>query len=272
MNFNLPIYFFDEFLFGKYYQPQFIAFFCFFFALILLVYSFVVLSKGRGVAVKNKRNKKLEKKELEDIGGEVYQDALKILDKARSDSLKILSRAQARAQGLLDNTYTISQESRRKLDQSIDSIYQKQESSLQDLSEELLESYRDAVEEGKQENIRTLYEATEAMRKEALSGVDDFKNVIQKETLETQNALEEKIREEYAKIDEELTTYKDEKIKSLNNRVFEILSDIYTDVIKEDLDQIKYERMILSMLQEEIEKSGMNYRPERKSENETESN
>ncbi len=276
MNINLPTYFSNEFLFGKCNQTRVLAFFCFFFAFILITYSYVVLSKGKNYQEKKiKRNKKFvlnKVGESEDIGGKVYQDALRILDKARSDSLRILGRAQARAQGLLDNTYTISQENRKQLDQNLSNIYEKQERSLQNLSEDLLESYRNAVEEGKQENIRTLYEATEAMRKEALSGVDEFKDVMKKETTEAQYAIEQKIKTEYSKIDEELRVYKENKIKSLNNKIFDLLSEIYTEVINEDLDQVKYEKLILGMLQEEINKSGISYESKSSSKSESDSN
>jgi len=263
MNIKLPKCFLDESFFSDASQINFIIFGCFFFSLMLIVYSVVVLSKKEphfGVK-KFKLRRKITKSDLEnpdsDISEEVYQDALRVLDKARSDSMKILGRAQVKAQSLLDSTYAISQENRRNLEENVQSIYEKQEKALDNLSEELLDSYKNAVEKGKQENIRTLYEVTTAMKNEALSGVDEFKDVIKKGTLEAQEALEGKISEEYTKVDEEVKDYRDKKIKSVNNKIFDLLSDIYSDVIGQDLDQVKYEKLILKMLEEEIQKSGL---------------
>ncbi len=235
---------------------------CFYISLILFSYAFIVLSKRKltfgssRLGIKKKMINELAPYD-EDIGGQVYQDALRILDQARSDSLKILGRAQVKAQGLLDSSYTISQENRKKLEENVQSIYSKQEKALDNLSEELLSSYREAIEEGKQENIRTLYEVTSAIKQEALLGVDEFKEIIKKETLNAQEALEEKIKAEYSRVDEEISEYKDKKIKSLNDKIFDILSNTYTKVIGQELDQVKYEKIILDMLKEEIEKSGI---------------
>lgn len=253
MNQNLLKYLSDSFLFIEDTRFIIIALIFFFIAFMLIVYTVVVVSKRtvcRKIAVP------LGSKGL---GEAAYQDALRILDKARADSLKILSKAQFKAQSVLNSTYTISQESREKLDQNLQEIYSKQENSLKDLSKELLESYKSAVEEGKQENIRTLYEATEAMRKGALLGVDEFKSIIKEETLEAQEALEQKLQTEYSKVESEVQVYKEEKIRNLNKRIFDILSDIYTQVIKQDLDQIGHEKLILELLKEEVKKLGLKY-------------
>ena len=263
MNLKLPGCFSNGFLFSPDGQVCFIIFALFAVSLLLSAYSLIVLSNG-SLGTKSIGNyffRKKRKGNVEvrnDIGGEVYQDALRILDQARSDSLKILGRAQTKAQGLLDSTYVISQENKKKLLDNVQNINEKQERALDNLSEELLNLYKSAIEEGKQENIRTLYEVTEAMKKEALSGVDEFKDLIKKETLGAKEALESKIMTEYAKVDEEIKIYREKRIKSLNSKIFDLLSDMYEEVIGEDFDQVKHEKLILRMLKEEINRSGLN--------------
>lgn len=263
MNLNLPTYFKNDFLFSCEGQMNFIIFGLFLIALLFISYSIIVLSKKEsGVGFKKInlnlfKSKKSQDVSSTDLGGEVYQDALRILDQARADSLKILGRAQAKAQGILDTSYVISQENKRRLEDNIAGIYDKQGKALDNLSEELLALYKEAVQEGKQENIRTLYEVTEAMKRDALSEVDDFKNVIKKGTIEAQEALEQKIMTEYSKADTEIEEYKDKKIKSLNNKILDVLSNIYTEVIGQDFDQIKHEKLILKMLKEEMDRLGV---------------
>ncbi len=206
---------------------------------------------------KGSKNKKESDTGDTEVEKSAYSDALKILDRARADSLKILGRAQIKAQGLLDNTYVISKENRKKLEDSVKDIYEKQSRVLDNLSEELLDNYKIAIEEGKKENIRTLYEVTEAMKKEAIQGVDELKDVVKKETMGAQDALEEKITSEYAKVDAEIKEYKRSKVESLNKKIFELLSNIHSEVIGQDLDQIKHEKLILDLLDREIKKSGL---------------
>lgn len=227
---------------------------------LLLIYSTIFFNKGKGFFRKKRvissilGNEKMEES--------AYQNALKILDRARADSLKILGRAQSKAQSVLSTTYSISKESKEKLDSNLQDMYEKQEKSLLNLTKELLESYRGAIEEGKEENIRTLYEATESMKNEALKGVSEFKDVIKKETLEARGQLEEKIKSEYTGVEEEIEAYKEERLKNLNNKIFDILANVYSEVIKQDLDQVKHEKLIISMLKDELRKSGMRKAPQ----------
>lgn len=265
MKINLPVLFSKCFLIVS--SEDFIILACFLIPLLLAVYYLVVLFPNgetlldpdhfSSFKIFKKKNKARGDRADDSIERTAYGEALKILDDARSESLKILGKAQSKAQGLLDNTYTISKENRRRLEDNLRVIYEKQERVLDNLSEELLEYYRQAIEEGKKENIRTLYEVTEAMKKEALQGVDELKDVVKKETMGAQDALEEKITTEYAKVDIEIKEYKSKKIESLNKKIFELISNIYTEVLKEDLDQIKHEKLILELLDREIKKSGL---------------
>lgn len=267
MNINLPVYFSNREIFNL---DNLFILACFVIPMVLLGYWVVVSNEeeedsdfdDQEFPRSNLGIGKKKKKSENDIGGSdiersAYGEALKILDRARADSLKILGRAQIRAQGLLDNTYVISKENRKKLEDSVKGIYEKQEQVLGNLSEELLENYREAVEQGKKENIRTLYEVTEVMRKEALQGVDELKDVVKKETMGVQDALEDKITEEYAKVDVEIKDYKKKKVESLNKKIFELLSNIHSEVLGQDLDQIKHEKLILDLLDREIKKSGL---------------
>jgi F0F1-type ATP synthase membrane subunit b/b' len=95
------------------------------------------------------------------------------------------------------------------------------------------------------------------MKQEAIKGVDELKNVVKKETIGAQDALEEKIAREYAKVDDEIKEYKKKKVNSLNKKVYELLSNIYTEVIGQDLDQVKHEKLIIELLEKELSKSGL---------------
>lgn len=201
---------------------------------------------------------KLKPRSKEEVLGEgAYQDALRILDKARVESLKIMSRAQNRAQNVMDSTYLLTKEAKDELDLRIKDVYKNQEDYLKKLTQDLLSSFKIAVEKGREENIRTLVETTETLKKEALSDVDEFKNMLKAETIEVKEELGDKMRADYAQVEAEIKSYKEEKVKELNDRVLDILSEVYTEVIGKDLDQKKYEEMVLRLLKDEIRVSGL---------------
>lgn len=193
----------------------------------------------------------------EELGEDAYENALKILDKARVDSLRVMSRAQSRAQDLMDNTYSLTDKVKKELDARISTVYKNQEDYLRKSVEELLRTFKSAVEKGKEENIRTLIETTETLKKEALSDISEFKEMLEDETFEAKEELENKVKSDYAEVEREIDTYRQDKLKDLNNKVLDILSNIYLEVIGKELDQPKYENMVLKLLDEEIRKSGL---------------
>ncbi|MFH1648361.1 MAG: hypothetical protein ABIA11_01350, partial [Patescibacteria group bacterium] len=99
----------------------------------------------------------------EGLGESAYQDALKILDKARAESLRIMSRAQSKAQTLMDSTYSLTDAAKKELDARIGDVYKRQEDYLKKSIEELLITFKSAVEKGSEENIRTLVQTTETL-------------------------------------------------------------------------------------------------------------
>ena len=193
----------------------------------------------------------------EGLGEGAYQDALKILDKARADSLRIMSRAQSKAQTLMDNTYSLTDVAKKELDARIGDVYKRQEDYLKKSIEELLITFKSAVEKGSEENIRTLVQTTETLKKEALSDITEFKEMLEEETMGAKEELEEKVKADYAQVEAEIDTYRQEKLKELNNKVLDILSNVYLEVIGKELDQPKYEEMVLKLLDDEVRKSGL---------------
>jgi hypothetical protein len=253
----LPVIFSDKIIFSNAFDRTTLAMALLLMGFLLMAYSIIVL-RGKRLGKERKVKVALVGSGLE---AGAYQDALKILDRARADSLKILGRAQSKAQSVLNSTYIISKESREKLDDNLRNIYEKQEQTLAALTKDLLSSYKNTVEEGKEENIRTLYEATESMKKGALEGVTEFKEAIKKKTLEASGELESKIEAEYVNVEKEIEAYKSERLNNLNNKIFDILANVYAEVIGQDLDQIKHEKLILGMLKDELRKSGIRNTP-----------
>ncbi|MFH1648227.1 MAG: hypothetical protein ABIA11_00665, partial [Patescibacteria group bacterium] len=139
----------------------------------------------------------------------------------------------------------------------IGDVYKRQEDYLKKSIEELLITFKSAVEKGSEENIRTLVQTTETLKKEALSDITEFKEMLEEETMGAKEELEDKVKADYAQVEAEIDTYRQKKLKELNNKVLDILSNIYLEVIGKELDQPKYEEMVLKLLDEQVRKSGL---------------
>jgi len=196
-------------------------------------------------------------KEVEEVHEDAYEDALAILDDARSKSAKILGDSQLRAQKILSEASNLSEDSRKELVGKLENLNQKQEEVFKQLSSEFVKSYKVALEQEKTDNIRSLAETTEMIKDEVLSDIDEFKDNLRKSTIESQQKVEEKLNVSYSEVEKEVQQYKEEKINSLNNKIFHILADISEKVIGRSLDLTEQEKFVTEALKDEVRKLGL---------------
>jgi F0F1-type ATP synthase membrane subunit b/b' len=192
----------------------------------------------------------------EDIEAEAYANAVKILDDARVQSLKILTSSQLKAQKSLEDASNISKDIKDSLNKKLVEIYTKQENSLQTTGAEMLATLKQAVESEKEENIKMLDASTGEIKTALLNEVDTFKDALKNETVATQRQIDDKLQKAYAEVDAEIHTYKAEKVKMINERIFQILSNISTQVIGGTLVQEDHERFIYDTLKDELQRAG----------------
>ena len=222
--------------------------------LVVLSVTYFYLSRIFG-----KKSGKLGNKSPDEMREEAYGDALRIMDDARVKSLRVLGESQIKAQKALGEIGSLSEVAKKDLNSRLERLYSRQEGVLKQYGEEFIDSYKKAANLEKIEGIRSLTEATEGIKKEVLADMDEFKEAIKKETVQVQSDVEEKLRKNYEEVEKEVSEYKEKKIYALNEKIFQLLSDIAEEVLGKSIDQTEQEKFILENLDKEIRKLGLKH-------------
>ena len=191
-----------------------------------------------------------------EIKDKAYVEAMKIMDSARLKSLKILEESQLKAHKSLDNASSLSKEARAELDRKFAVIYDKQTSTLDGLSQELVKTYRDALEKERKENMQVIDETSDMLKRELTAEVIEITDTVRKGTIEKQKEIEKKLEEEYSRVEEEINAYKAQKTEEINSRIFDIIARVSDRVLGRVIDQSSHEKFILDTLTEELMKQG----------------
>ncbi len=225
--------------------------------LVILILAFA----GLLISVYGFLSKWLRLLQQQDISGsdkikqDAYNEAARILDDARAKSMGIVSEATHRAQTSISAIEKLSSESKSLLSTELDELAKAQAGALKTSSLELLESYKTALTKQQEESIQSLEEASGAVEKELLQEVDEFKETLKEETADIHAKVEEKVLAEYAKVEQELDSYKTRRTKEIDETIYDILQDVSKRVLGEALSMEDHQDLVLQALEEAKQKN-----------------
>lgn len=154
-----------------------------------------------------------DKKRREDEAArdQAYKKAVVILEEAKTKSLNIIKESNERAKRMIKET---------------------------DL----------AVDESKDLVAAQLKSAAQEFKTDVLKEADDFKTELHKDALQTEHELRDKIGGEYQKMEAELASYKQSRLKEIDKRSFEVIEEIVKEYFAKTMtpqDHLDFIRQIL---------------------------
>jgi len=190
------------------------------------------------------------------IKEEAHKKALQMLEDARKQSMKILEDSLSKAQEIINETKALSDETKRSINTHFDDITQGQQVELSDLSATLLNEYKDEIRDQKKKNIETLQTISHEVETEVKNEISEFKDVLHKETINAESQIQNKIKQDYSAIENELKQYKHDKLSSLDEKIYEIITLVSKRIIGKALSLEEHEDFIMKVL-EDIKKEGV---------------
>lgn len=228
----------------------------FFIFLTLLVVSLIFVSFYEFLTKWLRYLQREKERSQETIKAEAYEKATRILEKAKKESLKLISDSNNEAQKILGEAHELSDESKKVLEDGLQSISQRQHQALEKTSNDLLAYYKGIVDQQKQSSLDTLSRVSKDMEEKILEEVDDFGEVLRKETVETQKQVEQKISRKYEDLEKELESYREKQLKKIDERVFELIARVTKLVLGRAISLEEHQSMVLEAL-EEAKKEGV---------------
>lgn len=156
----------------------------------------------------------------------------------------IIAAANKRAQDIIQLATKVKEDSDSVLNNAVKELIDKQKQELSKDAETLLSSHKSEVDKLGTENINMLNNISKDFQKYSDEQLGEFKKAIMQQTLDAQNKAQERIQEEYKKIEGEIVTYKQDLYKRMDDHIYTVIFQVTKMVIGRSLDLTTQEKLI----------------------------
>jgi F0F1-type ATP synthase membrane subunit b/b' len=194
------------------------------------------------------------------VGRKTRKKAHRILDEARDNAQRVLQESNIKAQQVISQAQVFSEEQKKVLS-----------THIQDYSDQQAKNYQDFLEGVKKDSMNMLGGISDKINKEALQEIDLFRGNIQNQVQsadesmkmvitsavdqvqiiidEYQNKAMNLLDQQKKKIDEEIAAYKNQKMKEVDEKIFEIIKEVTKDFFVKSLSPKEHEDVVYKSLE-----------------------
>ncbi|MEK7559500.1 MAG: hypothetical protein AAB521_04300 [Patescibacteria group bacterium] len=177
------------------------------------------------------------------------EKAVDLLENARKKSADIIEEATQKAQQIITGGQSLNNNSRKMLDEALETLIKQQTSYFEKASQDFLQEYKKELNFLRENTVEIAKNASKAIEADTLKEVDDYEKVIQQETIGSQKIVEKKIEEEYAKTQKEVSAYKVEMLKKIDEEIYAILESVSKEAIGKSIPLAQHEQLIIDALE-----------------------
>lgn len=181
---------------------------------------------------------------------EAYSKAVALLEEARDTSMKIIEDANKKAQMLLGDVQLLTNDVKHDLNDQLKNLSQKHIETLEATSLEFINSYKSTLSDEGKKTSETLEQTTTIVKEALLTEVEQFKDILRKETMDAEEKVQTKIQDEYAQVRSELMEYKREKLSAIDEKIYEIVYDVVSNVATKSFDVDSHQDLVIQFLEE----------------------
>jgi hypothetical protein len=213
----------------------------------LLFYGTIILTALMGIVlgwIAISYRKLIEKYDKIRLSGEESEKALeqeknKVLEEAKVQARKIISDAQIRAGQLISEAAAFGDQTKQLLT-----------SELQELQAAELGYYQKALEDTKLQAQASLGGLSKDVKAEVVKQIDAVRTSLAGEIQRAQAQTQQILSSSYQKMEKELEVYKAERLKKVDEKIFEILKDASTKAIGKSLSLEDHEDVVIKALED----------------------
>lgn len=189
---------------------------------------------------------------------EAYGKALNVLEEAKEKSLEILGTSQDRARKILDSVEFINVETKKELDLELKKLSEKQMSSFENLSSDLVNVYKNSLEDQHKVGLEQIEKTSEFVQEELKNQIDGLKNSLQKETAQSEEQIRAMISADYENAKSEIEKYKNEKFSEINIKVYELIPQITKEILGRTLTIDDHQAVVMKILDDAKRDNNLN--------------
>ncbi len=165
------------------------------------------------------------------IKEDAYNQAAKIVEEAKIASLAILKDSNIKSQEILKAATSLTDDTHAKIAKANEDMLQKHTAILESTSQDLLSQYSSVLNSEQAKDLEGIHSISDTLEKQLASEMSVFREALLKELEEGRKGIQDNFKEQYNVIDDELTKYKEAKLKKIDESLFKILELVSVEAI-----------------------------------------
>jgi F0F1-type ATP synthase membrane subunit b/b' len=168
--------------------------------------------------------------------------------KAQHDYHEIIAVANKRASEIILQASKTHQDTAATFDESLSSLVENQKEVLRNKVDEISKKSENEINELDNNIILLLTNIYKDIELTTQQDLEKYKEALRQQTFEAQQMAEKRMQEEYQKLEKEIEERKQERLASLENNIYKILTNVSKDIIGRSLDFSSQQDLILKAL------------------------
>lgn len=187
---------------------------------------------------------------------EAERVADEMVSHAHREALRITKKSNEEAESILKFSHLFRAEAEKKFANTFEKFSIREAERLSKAAQDLLAAHRTALENSKTTYLGNIEKSSEILTQEAREGVHDLLIFLKGEIARYMKVTDSEIVEARRTIARDLASYKEDKLKKINESIYEILLLVSQEVFGHALKIEEHEELVLSAL-EDAKKEGV---------------
>ena len=179
-----------------------------------------------------------------------------IISHAHREALRITKKSNEEAESILGISNSFRMEAEKKFASTLEEFSVREAGLLSKAAQDLLMAYRTTLENSKTTYLGNIEKSSEILTPEARQGVNDLLTFLKSEIARYMKITDSEIVEARRTIARDLSLYREDKLKKINESIYEIILLVSQEVLGHALKIEEHEELVLQAL-EEAKKEGL---------------
>ncbi len=194
-------------------------------------------------------------KEVGELRSEMMSKANEIVAQATAMADQIVANARITSERNLANTETLLKQMQDQLNQGIGQTLAESKLNIQTITRTNLEIYEKQLLELNRELEQHSLELKKRLLDESTKKIDEIADVVPNQLLEMKKEIDTKIEEKLSSVDAQVSDYREQKLKAVDSRIYQLLIEIAKKVVGRSIDPSSHEELVVRAL-EKAKKEG----------------
>lgn len=199
-----------------------------------------------------KSTKKLQllRAEHESAKATIAKNNLSILNEARNKAIRIIDEANNKAMDVVQRSNLFINITNDNFNKELKTLAEKEFNNFEKATSSFIGEYVSVLSDLKSRNVEIFQNISNNIEIATLEEIRKFKNIIEQETISSQKMIGNKVDHEYSLAKKDIEVYRQDKLKLIDEKIYEILERISRIVMGKALDLSDHEQLIIQSLEE----------------------